>query len=569
MQRIDQPERSADAPPRGPHWRRALVIGLDGATFDLLAPLMHAGLMPSLSALCQTAALAELRSTEPPITPTAWTTFLTGCQPWDHVIFDYRYLDHRRGRLLLNHAGRVAQPTLLDCVNECGGAVVSLNLPMTWPRRPRGTGIVVGGIDSPSADAALAAEPIFRNALRARGIDYPLDLVWRRRPRDLAELQFGVRRTEQVFQSRVQAAEVADSLCDWQLMIVQFQTLDALQHRLWDLLIGEPSPGCPGSWVTTAREAMTALDRCVGGLCELAARRDAGVVVVSDHGFGPFRGIIQLPNLLARGGRLRWATTPQRLAYRAQRIAWKARKSWRRHIARSRRSGTLPRPPGALLPIDWDRSTALTLHSNMGALVYLNTPERFGRGPVVGSRLRDEVTEQTVDVFEAASHPKTGERLFPHVYRTAEWIKGDTCQSHAPDLIAIPAAGLHTRSKPSASDALIVDDPELAGTHRKNGVLIVAPGKQGVRLQADLRDVAPTLLSLLGIPAPKSMTGRCLSELIPAESAAAALATSPHFSGEISAVRANTARDEIGRVASAETDTVAVGDRLRALGYLD
>ena len=42
-----------------------LLIGLDGATFDILDPLMEAGEMPALRALIGSGVRATLRSTVP------------------------------------------------------------------------------------------------------------------------------------------------------------------------------------------------------------------------------------------------------------------------------------------------------------------------------------------------------------------------------------------------------------------------------------------------------------------------------------------------------------------------
>ena len=63
-----------------------IVIGLDGATFSILDPLMEAGHMPFLQQLTTEGVRAELASTIPPITPPAWTTIMTGRSPAGHGI---------------------------------------------------------------------------------------------------------------------------------------------------------------------------------------------------------------------------------------------------------------------------------------------------------------------------------------------------------------------------------------------------------------------------------------------------------------------------------------------------
>src|SRR5690349_14396565 len=61
--------------------RRVLVLGLDGATFDLLDPLMEAGHLPFLRRLAERGARARLASVFPPKTIPAWYSFATGQDP--------------------------------------------------------------------------------------------------------------------------------------------------------------------------------------------------------------------------------------------------------------------------------------------------------------------------------------------------------------------------------------------------------------------------------------------------------------------------------------------------------
>jgi predicted AlkP superfamily phosphohydrolase/phosphomutase len=66
-----------------------LVFGIDGADFDIVEELLAAGRMPTLARLRAAGAYGPLRSTEPPITPVAWSTFLTGLRPASHGIFNF------------------------------------------------------------------------------------------------------------------------------------------------------------------------------------------------------------------------------------------------------------------------------------------------------------------------------------------------------------------------------------------------------------------------------------------------------------------------------------------------
>ena len=57
---------------------KTIVVGLDGATFDLIRPWAAEGYLPVLNKIMQEGAHGELGSTLPPMTAPAWTTFATG-----------------------------------------------------------------------------------------------------------------------------------------------------------------------------------------------------------------------------------------------------------------------------------------------------------------------------------------------------------------------------------------------------------------------------------------------------------------------------------------------------------
>lgn len=542
------------------HPSRLIAIGLDGATYDVLLPLVHRGLMPHLGWLLRRSAVVDLESTDPAVTPVAWTSFQTGCLPHEHGILDFRYYDHESGLVQMNHADRLARPTLFDAVAQAGGQVVSLNLPMTWPAPPDVPGIVVGGIDSLSIEAALAPYPEFARRLIATSAEYNIQTIWKRRPESFDELQTRVAQTQTAFRSRVTAARLADEMVDWQLLVVQFQTLDSLQHRAWDLLGIDPRREAPESWTREVHQAFRTLDDCLGELCELATQRQAALVVVSDHGFGDFRGRISLPRLLESRGLLVPASRTAGWSYRLARTRWKVQKWWHEYAGPGTSSAAWDRPLEIMLPVDRQRSVAVVLHGNLGALVYLNTPERFGAGPVTSPRLYEQALAEVTAALAEARDPATDERLFTQVESVAERWQLDPLECRWPDLVAWPAPGYHTRTKVDRQREIVRPDPQMAGTHRRDGVLLVnAPGVQlGRNYRAHITDVAPTVLDLLEVPGLGPTSGRALREIFGREAAI----PRPHF-----LERGRMARPS-ARV-RAPRDESAVEDRLRQLGYLD
>src|SRR2546423_10891839 len=68
---------------------KAVIIGLDAATWALIRPWMAEGGMPNLARLMNAGVSGKLESILPPITPPAWTSFMTGKNPGKHGIFNF------------------------------------------------------------------------------------------------------------------------------------------------------------------------------------------------------------------------------------------------------------------------------------------------------------------------------------------------------------------------------------------------------------------------------------------------------------------------------------------------
>ena len=73
--------------------RKAVVVGLDGATWDVIAPLGMAGRLPHLWGLATAGTRGPLRSTIPPLTFPAFPSLLSGLNPGRHGILGPEAVD--------------------------------------------------------------------------------------------------------------------------------------------------------------------------------------------------------------------------------------------------------------------------------------------------------------------------------------------------------------------------------------------------------------------------------------------------------------------------------------------
>ncbi|MFC1596978.1 alkaline phosphatase family protein [Planctomycetota bacterium] len=73
--------------------KRVLVLGIDGMSPHLLRKYVAAGRMPHFANLMRDGDFRPLRTTNPPQSPVAWSSFATGMNPGGHGIFDFIHRD--------------------------------------------------------------------------------------------------------------------------------------------------------------------------------------------------------------------------------------------------------------------------------------------------------------------------------------------------------------------------------------------------------------------------------------------------------------------------------------------
>ncbi|MBI4719169.1 MAG: alkaline phosphatase family protein [Planctomycetes bacterium] len=492
---------------------RLLIIGLDGATFDVLNPLMAEGRMPRLAEAVASGASGVLRSTTPPITPAAWTTFLTGLQPGAHGIIDFERYDPRTNRLLLNSTRSLDHVrNLWALLSERGLKVGSVNVPMTYPPTPV-NGFLVSGFETPGADSDFVYPAALKGEILARWPDPTLRSRWRRKAFGGDKLY--AENVAYMARSFHQGAAMTTWLGDrfgWDVLMVVLKLVDNLQHKTWRYLDPRWAHRHPRR-TELARECFAEADRAVGELLDYARRHGATVLMVSDHGHGSLEGKVQPNRLLAEWGYLALRGAGAQGATR-----------WRRAWDRLRGGRDKFAPEDDVLrdlAVDFSRTRACVMHAGMAGFLYLNLCGRQPTGivPVADYEpLRDELRRRLlgpecqvrdpqgrlIQLFEAVHKP---EELYGCTREEQPWM---------PDLLLIPRDALAVVRKIRGRRPVEwLPYRRIEGTHRADGILIgCGPGIAGARgLRAHIVDCAPTILAMLGLRVPANMQGRVLTEL--------------------------------------------------------
>ncbi len=209
--------------------------------------------------------------------------------------------------------------------------------------------------------------------------------------------------------------------------------------------------------------------------------------------------------------------------------------------------------------IDWSRTKAYA-QGNFGQ-IFLNLKGRQPQGCVAPEDARALLDDLKAGLL-AIPHPETGEPLVERVYERDELYHGPHAHL-APDLTVVlgdwryRTIGLHDFT----TNRLISPAFGPTGDHRMEGVLIASgPAfRAGASPEgANLLDIAPTVLHLLGVPVPDDMDGRVLTEILDPALAPAVASATPAAAADGPAVP----------VAYTEEEDAAIQQRLADLGYL-
>jgi len=152
---------------------RVLIVGLDGADWDLADPLMRQGRMPRLKRLVDGGVRAPLRSYDPMISPLLWTTMVTGVGPDRHGVADFQAIEAGTGRRVPITSRFRRTRALWDMLGEAGGTSAFVAWWASFPAEP------VRGFQVSNLVAFETVRP------RPAGHAVPAGLTW---PRDYLDL---------------------------------------------------------------------------------------------------------------------------------------------------------------------------------------------------------------------------------------------------------------------------------------------------------------------------------------------------------------------------------------------
>lgn len=526
--------------------KRLIILGVDGACFDVIGPWMKKGALPGFSMLAESGCLADLCSSTPPLSPVAWTSMVTGVNPGKHGIYDFwlRHWPDEEQLPSFNFAtGRDRKAKAFwEYLSEAGRPSMVFNMPCTYPPDPI-NGLMISGFDA-ALDKAKGFHPpsLFDEITSEFGEYYqgPLDLISR------GDIDKRGEALKDAFVTMAkQKREIYLHLLKnrpWDVFFGVFTESDSAMHAFFDTV----------SSTDHEQQAIYLVFKEIDEFIQQVLSEfgnDVDFMVVSDHGFTTLDTGIELNTLLDGDGLLQ-----RRYAMRGRLMfALKQRLKWLRPIVmRMKQRRVLPESKAfSIKPWQMDVDFENSRVFFNGVYPYFHVLPGEDPGEVF-----DEVRKCLLSLTYE-DRP-----VFRDVMRPSDLFEGP-CVEGMPEIIGLlhdhfEAGRFGKTGMPGQRGRNDIFTPHVwQGLHAQNGLFMFRGetcSEAGSRLsEQSIFDIAPTVLAHAGLPVPKGMDGNPIPEVL----------NGREINETDDSIYRDSSSEEMG-----EDDEKAMAERLDALGYL-
>jgi predicted AlkP superfamily phosphohydrolase/phosphomutase len=550
---------------------KILIVGLDGATFDLFKPWMKQGYLPNLQRLMEEGSHGDLNSTIPALSPVAWTSFATGSNPGKHGIYDFVEREGTQGYTFkfINASSR-KMPPLWSVLNKNGKKSVVINVPLSYPP-DKIEHCFISGMDSPYNSKFTYPPELYKELKSVLG-KYIIEMD--RHEGLIENVPKYMSCVKDSIKNRFEASEYLMKKYDWDFFMVVFVLLDRLQHFYWKYL-DPKSPDYNEEQVKAfgnpILDVAVILDDYLGKLVKTAGK-DVTTIVMSDHGFGPVYKALSINNWLTvkgymvtknNGAGIKSGTSitkellsnmvPKQLKFAIRKKLMKERKH------------------ELFQNVDWSKTVAYA--EGASPRIFINTASKNLGGTIQEGPEYEAVRDRLINDLMQLRDPDNNAPIIEKVYKKEEIFKGKHVDSAA-DLFIEFKRGYTNFKRGNVRDLIIItadknseffmNDPELTGEHLPNGILVMKGPhiKKGIKVvDTQIVDLFPTVLYLLNLPIPENIDGKILVQAIKDEF------LEKNEGKYLKYIADNDTEAETTEY-SDEEETL-IQERLRSLGYID
>ncbi len=503
--------------------KNVFILGLDGASPELMESLIDSGKLPTFKRLKEEGTMGRLRTTIPPITGAAWSSFMTGKNPGKHGIFDFIYRKGGTYHLSPINSRRREGRSFWSRVSDGGKKVCIFNVPVTYPPEEV-NGVMVSGMLTPSNRTDYTHPSSLLKELEqiTGGYEIHITEAYSKGGED----RF-LKHLYDVTRKKTDAIEYLFKREDWNLFVAVLEGIDVIQHELWHCCDPNHFRHDPSEkrYTDAIPRFYQEMDDFLRKVMENWVDSQWTLIVMSDHGAGPLEKLLYVNNFLMKKGFLRLkrgirSSFKHHLFQRGVVPMNFYHLLLRMGLGRFKRKARFGQRENWLRPfflsfedVDWSETVAYSFGSTAGQ-IYLNLKGREPQGIVQPGIESERIREDIIRELKELVDEETGEKVVGEVFRKEEIYSGRYLND-APDIVFIPrqfeiaAFGEYE----FASDQILDYSQGVSGSHRMEGLLMMKGEgiRPGNKIEgAQIIDLAPSVLYLFGFPIPKDMDGKVL-----------------------------------------------------------
>jgi len=482
--------------------KKIILFGIDGGTWTLLDRYINSGYMPNLGYLVNHGMKGTLLSTFPRQTLPAWTSIFTGVNPGKHGLVGFP------GHMEVN--GKPSSITFRDnetkslwqILSEKGLRSIVVNDPVSYvPEKING--IMITGLLTLLESNYVYPPELVKEIEKLVGnyiFELPLEF-------------YSVLKTDKKkaysmideFDEKLTTVSLAFARnYEWDILAPIFTSTDRLQHFFWydeEYMV----------------QHYKKLDNRLKNFIDIAAEEEATVLVMSDHGFGPYDRAFFINTWLDKAGfQKRKINVPlyilSRLGLSRRRLIRILNKLGLFNLVHDIATNQVKSLENLARfydkQIDYEKSLAYAI-SNYG--IYVN------------NRIKDGDRKQVIDsVIEGLYKVRDKDsQVIKNVSKREEVMWGSYVD-RAPDLFVDTCEGYELLHHSSSNEFGEPTDLSKGlsvrtGSHRPEGIFLAYGSdiRSNSRLSepAHTWDITPTILHMLGLSIPPYVDGRVITEI--------------------------------------------------------
>ncbi len=513
-----------------------IAIGLEATDPGLIERWCREGRLPTFASLMRQGVWRRLRSNTELSSGSTWASLNTGTSPGKHGMgFYHRQLKSGSYRLRKKYIEEMAREPFWAPLSRAGNRVAVLDVPVSRPLRGlNGVQLVGWGAEGLNAPQSSWPAPLFKDITRRYGC-HPLDGWYQTRPATLEGWRSFSQKLVAGAKTRTSIIKQLYQQERWDLFLATFAEPHWSGHYFWHVL-DERHPNYDRDIAAvcgdTIRETYQIVDRALADLMTDAP--DATLLVFSNTGMGPnYSGQHLLPEVLTRLGYSGSRESTLALSGLSKFLPGRHTGSYAiRQISEFVSPQNIERVK-RLMPErlwdDWTRwvlsigsawkhSKAFVVPSDFNGAIRINVQGREPEGRVEPGAEYDAVCEELTAAMTELINPATGKPAVSEVVTVAERYPGEHLDE-LPDLIVQWAADAPIDALTSPRIGTVSGRlPDVrSGAHTTYGFLLGAGrdiAGHGTLPDANIMDVAPTVLRLLGEPVSQDLDGRILPEMV-------------------------------------------------------